>query len=94
MGDSDSKKDGLTDPPGIERVYGIVAPNMIGLVTKIIKPDDGKGMVPPSLVQLPVPAPPSPAAQPSTPSVPGFVPPNVVPPVQGQSPQPGNPPTK
>lgn len=65
---------------------GFVPPNLVRPATevKITKPDEGKGMVPPSLVQLPV-------AAPSPPTPPAPVPSNVIPPVQSKPPQQGKP---
>ena len=59
---------------------------------KITKPDERKGLVPPSLVPLPVatPEPLVPQEPPAT-QKPGLVPPRIIPPVQTKPPRHGKP---
>lgn len=70
---------------------GFVPPNIVrpAMKVKITKSDEGKGMVPPSLIQLPVATPLS-ATQPA-PSVLGLAPLNAILPVQAKPPQHGKP---
>jgi hypothetical protein len=70
----------------------MVRPNIIRPVmeTKIITPDEGKGMVPPAVVHLPLLTEPPPSTE-QPPQTPGMVPPQIIPPIQSQQPEQGKP---